>query len=814
MTPIKSLTPLQLCRRCDPAQFSFETTDDLPDLDDFIGQDRAIEAVRFGVNMDRKGYNIYALGPTGSGKYTLVHKYAQARAATQPPPSDWCYVNNFEQPYMPHMLRLPAGMGKQLRQDMSRFIEDLRRGLSSAFESEEYLARHQALEADFQERQQARLMALQEQAKTRELAMLRTQSGLVFAPIRDDNVLEPADFEKLTDEEKERIKAEVEVMQEQLQNVLYQVPRWERELREKIRELNQDVTGFVVDDLMADLREKYADLADVLRYLDNVKSDVSRNLGDFLSDERGGDADGAIPPGLRVNPLRRYEVNLLVNSSGATGAPVIYDSNPSYLNLIGRVEQMAQMGALVTDFTLIKPGLLHRANGGTLILDAIKVLTAPYAWDGLKRALQFGEIRIESPLQMLSLSSTISLEPEPIPLDIKVILLGEHRIYYLLSELDPEFAELFKVAADFDDELERDDESQLLYAQLIATIVRKEGLRPFDRTAVARVIEYSARLVSDSERLSARMQSIVDLLEEADHWADESDVSVITAEQVQQAIDAKTFRLDRVRDRIQEQALRETIMIDTEGEAVGQINGLAVLQLGGFAFGKPSRITAGVRIGKGEVVDIEREVEMSGPLHSKGVLILTSYLQARYAAEQPLSLSASLVFEQSYSGVDGDSASSTELYALLSAIAQTPIRQSLAVTGSVNQWGQVQAIGGVNEKIEGFFDLCRARGLTRDQGVLIPEANVKNLMLKAEVVSAVEAGEFAIYPVASIDQGMEILTGVPAGEPDEDGEYPPGTLNRRIADRLQTFSELRRQFDRSNQTDSDDKSIAPAPEDN
>ena len=550
MTPIKSLTPVQLCRRCDPAQFSFETTGDLPDLDDFIGQDRAIEAVRFGVNMDRKGYNIYALGPTGSGKYTLVRKYAEACAATQPPPNDWCYVNNFEQPYMPSMLRLPAGKGKQLRQDMSRFVEDLQRALSSAFESEEYLARHQALEADFQERQQARLMALQEQAKTRELAMLRTQSGLVFAPIRDDNVLEPADFEKLTDEEKERIKAEVEVMQEQLQNVLYQVPRWERELREKIRELNQDVTGFVVDDLMADLREKYADLTDVLRYLDNVKSDVSRNLGDFLSDEQAGGADGAIPPGLRVNPLRRYEVNLLVDSGDATGAPVIYDSNPSYLNLIGRVEQMAQMGALITDFTLIKPGLLHRANGGTLILDAIKVLTTPYAWDGLKRALQFGEIRIESPLQMLSLTSTISLEPEPIPLDVKVILLGEHRIYYLLSELDPEFDELFKVAADFDDELERDDESQLLYAQLIATIVRKEGLRPFDTTRRRPRDRVQRALVGDSERLSTRMQSIVDLLEEAIIGPTENDAQVITAEQVQQSHRCQDLPLEIVsRDR-------------------------------------------------------------------------------------------------------------------------------------------------------------------------------------------------------------------------------------------------------------------------
>jgi lon-related putative ATP-dependent protease len=796
VAPIKSLTPAQLCRRCDPAQFSFETTKDLDDLDSFIGQDRASEAVRFGINMARKGYNIFALGPTGSGKYTLVRKYAEARAAEQPPPSDWCYVNNFEQPYIPHMLRLSPGKGKQLRQDMSRFVEDLQGSLSSAFVSEEYLARHQSLEEDFQERQQARLTALQEQAKERDLAMLRTESGLVFAPVKDDNVIEPAEFEKLEDEEKERIKAEVAVMEEQLQNVLYQVPRWERELREQVRELNQGVTDFVVDDLMAELREKYAELEEVLRYLDDVKEDVGQNLGDFLADERTSDEDGAIPPGLRTNPMRRYEVNLLVDSSSSTGAPVIYDNNPSYLNLIGRVEQMAQMGALVTDFTLIKPGLLHRANGGTLILDAIKVLTAPHAWEGLKRALQFGEIRIESPTQMLSMTSTISLEPEPIPLDIKVILLGEQRIYYMLSETDPEFSELFKVAADFDDVLERDEKSQLLYAQLIATVARKEGLRPFDRTAVARVIEYSARLISDSERLSARMQSVVDLLEEADHWADQTAVDVVTADQIQQAIDAKVFRSDRVSDRIQEQTLRETVLIDTEGEVVGQINGLAVMQLGGFAFGKPSRITAAVRIGKGEVVDIEREVDMGGPSHTKGVLILTSYLQTRYAAEKPLSLGASLVFEQSYSGVDGDSASSTELYALLSAIAQLPIRQSLAVTGSVNQWGQVQAIGGVNEKIEGFFDLCTARGLTGEQGVLIPAVNVKNLMLKPAVVAAVEAGKFHIYPVATIDEGIEILTGVAAGEADENGEYPPDTVNRLVADRLQAFWDLRRQYDR------------------
>jgi lon-related putative ATP-dependent protease len=492
--------------------------------------------------------------------------------------------------------------------------------------------------------------------------------------------------------------------------------------------------------------------------------------------------------------LRRYQVNVLVDHSESEGAPVIYEDNPTYQNLVGRVEHMAQMGALLTDFSLIKAGTLHQANGGYLILDARKVLTQPYAWDGLKRVLQSGKIRIESVGQMLSLVSTISLEPEAIPLQVKVALFGEQLLYYMLWQLDPDFRELFKVAADFASDMDRSDDSQQLYARLIATLVRQDELRPFDRSAVARVIEHSARTVGDADKLSTQMRGLNDLLQEADYWAGQSKKEAVTAADVQRAIDAQIFRSDRMRERAQEAILRETLLIDTEGAQVGQVNGLSVISLGNFWFGRPSRITAQVRLGKGEVIDIEREVKLGGPLHSKGVLILSGFLGARYAGESPLSLSASLVFEQSYGGVDGDSASSAELYALLSAIAQVPIKQSLAVTGSVNQFGQVQAIGGVNAKIEGFFDICLARGLTGEQGVLIPAANVKHLMLRQDVVEAVEKGQFHVYSVETIDQGIDILTGVPAGEPDEVGCYPEGTINYRVKKRLSELAEKRQAF--------------------
>jgi lon-related putative ATP-dependent protease len=564
------------------------------------------------------------------------------------------------------------------------------------------------------------------------------------------------------------------------------------------------MANFAVGGLIDELREKYADFPDVVDHLDAVQEDVVENAEDFLpSEQNASNLMAALQGGQgqraqrREGRMRQYQVNLIVDHSESEHAPVVYEDNPTYQNLVGRIEHIAQMGALMTDFNLIKPGALHKANGGYLLLDARKVLTQPYAWDALKRALQAGKVRIESLGRRLSLISTVSLEPEPIPLDVKVGLFGDRLLYYLLYQLDPDFAKLFKVEADFEERMDRDEENQQVYARLIATMVDEHELRPFDQEAVARVIERSARMVGDADKLSTERESIEDLLREANHWAKEEESEVVTAAHIQRAIDAQVYRADRVRDRMQEAILRETVLIDTEGEEVGQVNGLSVIPLSNFAFGRPTRITARVSMGKGEVVDIEREVELGGPIHSKGVLILAGFLGARYAEEKPLSLSASLVFEQSYSGVEGDSASSAELYALLSAIAEVPLKQSLAVTGSVNQRGQVQAIGGVNEKIEGFFDICEARGLTGEQGVLIPAANVKHLMLRHDVVEAVEEGQFHIYPVETVDEGLEMMTGIPAGERDEEGNYPEDTVNHKVEARLSELAEMRAKFGES-----------------
>jgi lon-related putative ATP-dependent protease len=502
-----------------------------------------------------------------------------------------------------------------------------------------------------------------------------------------------------------------------------------------------------------------------------------------------------LPPSLAGAPLfRRYQVNVLVDHGQSQGAPVVYESNPTYDNLTGRIEHMAQMGALVTDFNLIKAGALHRANGGYLILDARQVLLQPYAWDGLKRAIRAREMRIEPLGQALSLISTLSLAPQPVPLDVKVVLIGERLLYYMLYQLDPDFGELFKVEADFNEEMPRTPENNRLYARLIVTIARREQLRPFDRGAIARVIEHSARLSGDAEKLSVHLLSISDLLREADYWASVAGNGAVTAGDVQRAIDAQIHRADRLQEQVQDQIRRGTILIDTTGARVGQVNGLSVVGLGHYAFGQPSRITARVRMGEGKVVDIEREVELGGPIHSKGVFILSSFLGARYAAERPLSLSASLVFEQSYGSVEGDSASMAELCALLSALAQVPVKQAWAMTGSVNQHGEAQPIGGVNEKIEGFFDVCRARGLTGEQGVIIPASNVQHLMLRHDVVEAVQAGQFHVYPMRTVDDAIELLTGVPAGERDAEGNFPEGGINQRVEARLIELAEKQRAF--------------------
>jgi lon-related putative ATP-dependent protease len=799
MATVTPLAPEALCQLCDPEQFSFKTTAELDDLEEVIGQDRAVEAINFAIGIRQEGYNLFALGPHGTGKFTSVNRSLKQKAATEAVPSDWCYVYNFEQRHMPNALMLPHGQGEQLHQDMSQLVEELFAVIPSAFEDEEYVNSRKAIDSEYQERHESAIEQIREDAKEKQIALIRTPSGLAFAPMHESEVIKPEDFLALPEEQRTEIEGQIEVLQSKLQDVLRQVPQWMREARARVKTLNEETATFAISPLFEEIYEKYKDLEDVLTYLEAVKSDIVKNNDQFLASE---DESQGEQPGAKSKPVESatgafatpYRVNVIVDHSRSEGAPVVYEQNPTYPNLIGRLEHFAQMGALLTDFTLIKAGALHRANGGYLIIDARKLLANPFAWEGLKRALRGGEITIEVPSEAGGLVTTIALQPRPIPLDVKVVLLGDRMLYYLMHEHDPDFGELFKVAADFDDQMDRSLENNQAYALLIGTLVRKEDLRHFDRSGVAKVIEYSARLVGDGEKLSAHMQSVADILREANYWAGESGSEVVDGQHVQQAIEAQVYRSSRLRERLQEAILRDTILIDTEDSKIGQINGLSVMMLGNYAFGRPSRITARVRMGKGEVVDIERQVELGGPLHSKGVLILSSYLGSRYTSGRPLSLSASLVFEQSYGGVDGDSASSAELYTLLSALSETPIKQSLAVTGSVNQHGQVQAIGGVNEKIEGFFDICSARGLTGEQGVLIPIANVKNLMVRQDVVEAVMEGKFHIYPIETIEQGIEVLTGVSAGVMDEEGSYPEGTINQLVSSQLASMAETRRKF--------------------
>jgi lon-related putative ATP-dependent protease len=785
---IQPLPPDRLYTACDPGALPFETTAELADTDEPIGQARAVESIRFAINMEHRGFNLFALGPEGTGRRSLVMRFLTQAAAGQDTPDDWVYVHDFDVGRGPKPLRLPPGRAVCLKKDMDDLVAELGQALPAAFEAEDYRSRRRALEGALKDRQEEKFQEVGREASGKSVALIRTAAGLALAPMRDGEVLSPDDFQNLPDEDQARFKTDMEALQAKLEATIKQVPLWERETRAKIRELDQEVVDYAISHLIDEVKEKYADLPDVLAHLDAVAADVAENVADFLPD---GDEERPRPkkPGRSgEGQIRRYRVNVLVDHGSTKGAPVVFEDHPTQPNLQGRVEHLAQYGALITDFNLIKPGSLHKANGGFLVIDARKVLMNPFSWEDLKRALKARELRIESPGQSLGLLSTVSLEPGPIPLDVKVVLIGDPMLYYLLSHYDPEFNKLFKVAADFDWRMDRTPENELGLARSVATLVRKEELKDLDRTGMARVIEQASRVIEDSEKLSTHMASLADLVREADYWADRDGAQVIAARHVQQAVDAATFRQDRVREHVQDEIRRGTMHVATDGAEVGQINGLAVLQLGRFSFGRPSRISATVRYGKGEVLDIEREVALGGPLHGKGVLILSSLLGARFGGDGPLSLAASLVFEQSYGGVDGDSASSTELYALLSALSQIPIRQGFAVTGSVDQFGRVQAIGGVNDKIEGFFDLCAARGLTGDQGVLIPATNVPHLMLRQDIVEACRQGRFAIYPVQTIDQGIALLTGTPAGIAGPDGRYPTGSVNARVQARLKAFA--------------------------
>lgn len=790
MPDILSLEPHQLHHACDPAEFDFQTTAELQGLSELIGQVRAMDAVRFGAGIHREGYNIYVLGPAGMGKRSMVQQFLSQQAGKEPESSDWCYVNNFAHPHQPQAIQLPSTRGAQLQRHMEQAVDYLRTAIPALFESEEYRAKAQAIQDDFNKRQEVAFKQLSEEAGRNQIVLLRTQGGFAFAPTRDEEVIPPDEFAKLPEEEQHRIAGTIADLQDRLEKILKQIPQWWKERSERMAELNRSTMQSTVNHLIDELRTHFTDLPVVLQYLDVVQQDMVEHADDFRKQEESTSQSGLTV--VTRESFHRYQVNVLVTNGKQSGAPIVSEDNPTYSNLVGRVEHIAQLGALVTDFTLIKPGALHRANGGYLLLDVRKVLTQPFAWDGLKRALQSREIRIESLGQMYSLVSTVSLEPQPIALDVKIILFGDRLFYYLLQQYDPDFGELFKVAADFEDRIERSADTHLLYARLVATLCAKENLLPFDRSAVARVIEHSARLVGDAQRLSTHMRSVADLLQESDYWARQSPQTVVTAAHVQQAIDTQIRRQDRIRNQLQEAILRGTLLIDTTGAVVGQINGLSVIELGGFAFAQPTRITATCRLGDGEMVNIEREVKLSGAIHSKGVLILSAFLAARYARNQLLALSASLVFEQSYGQIDGDSASLAELCLLLSSLANAPIRQSLAVTGSVNQLGQVQAIGAVNEKIEGFFDICAARGLSGEQGVLIPAANIKHLMLRHDVVAAVRAGTFRVYAVDTVDEAISLLTGEAAGSLGAGGWEPMGSINQRVAARIAELAEIRK----------------------
>ncbi len=790
-------------RSCDESALSFETTDDLEPLPGMLGQERAEQALRFGLSMKQKGFNLFVLGPAGMGKHRLVREVLRAADPRGAPVEDWVYVHNFSAPEKPRAIALPVGRGADLEARMGRVADELVATLRASFESEELRNEVRVIQQRIEGRQEEVLSKIGDAAEARSLRMMRTPQGLAFAPMKEGEVLDPERFKALPEEEQKQLKDALGELEEQLQEAMASAPRWQREAREELREIHRGAAQRSAHALLSDAREAFADIEAVSAWLEEAEHDIAQHAPALLAEPSGDDddADRALERVLAAagDPVIRYRVNLFIDRRGQDGEPVVEEDHPTLERLFGRVEQKARLGALVSDFTMIRPGAIHRANGGTLVLDARRLLTSPAAWDSLKRALTHRAIEIESLGRSMGISAG-SLEPDPIPLDVKVVLIGARQLYYALSGVDPDFDGLFKVAADFSDDVPWNAELELQFARLLAGIARSEDLRPFRRCATSRIIEHASRLAGDQRKLSTWLARVCDLMREADWQAASVDAPVVLREHVRRAVDAQRERDGRLVEATLERFRDGTVMVDTEGAVVGQVNGLSVMSVGHTRFGQPNRITCLVRLGKGEIVDIERESELGGSIHSKGMLILSSYLKASYAEDTPVSLTASLVFEQSYGGVDGDSASMAELCALLSAIARVPIKQSFAITGSVNQRGQAQVIGGVNEKIEGFFEVCRERGLTGEQGVLIPAANVPHLMLREDVVAAIEAGQFAIYPMTCVDDAIARLTGEDPGERGADGHYPEGSVHGRVERRLVELAEraaafLRRRHD-------------------
>jgi lon-related putative ATP-dependent protease len=791
---ITPLPPEKLYHHCDLSAFGFASTSELTPELSALGQDRAMDAIRFAIGLQHPGYNLFVSGSTGVGRRELVSRTIHAQADAGEPPQDWLYVHNFERRHEPRMLCLPQGQGRDLGRRMQQLIERLLMQIPEAFKSDEYRNRVQEISDEFEQREQDAFRELGEKAQADQVTLMRTPSGYSLGPLRDGKLMTPEQFKELPDAEQERIKQTLEALNSELTSLIRSMPKLQQEHRERMRELDDAITHSVIDPALKALREDYGSQPAVLEFLDQVHQDMIENVDDFFAQEKEENAKTPLHKLARSDAFRRYRINVLVSHDDGGGSPVVVEDIPSYQNLVGRIEYQAHFGTLSTDFSLIQPGALHRANGGYLIVDAQKLLSFPFAWEGLKRALRNHEVRIDPLEKMYGISGTRSLEAEPIPLQLKVILIGERRLYYLLKAYDPEFSSLFKIYADFNEQLDRSPDNLKGYLGLITQLVQEEALAPFSRAGLERVIEQSSRRVDDSAKLSLNRGQLIDLLREASYCATHAGASLVGAEHVSQALTMARRRSAQYSEMLQEQLERGTIMVATHGTAVGQANGLSVFQLGDQRFGKPSRISATARLGSGKLIDIERETELGGPIHSKGVMILSNCIGARYARNTPLSLHASLVFEQSYGMVDGDSASALELCVLLSAISGLPLRQSLAVTGSVSQQGEIQAIGGVNEKIEGFFELCQHRGLDGSHGVVIPASNVDHLILDQAVVDACRDGRFNIYAVSTLDELIALLFARDPGQADEDGRYPPASVNGRVQQQLLDWTEQARKL--------------------
>ncbi len=790
----RKLTAEEVRRVCDPDSLGFESTAGLEPVQTIIGQSRALQAIQFGLGIPNSGFNIYAAGLPGTGKMTAIIAFLQRVARDKEVPPDWCYVHNFQDSYTPKALKLKAGTGIQFQKDMKKFIETAQVDIKKAFESEDYIKRRDAIAHTFNERRENLFNQLNQLAHDNGFALQTSSMGLLLIPIVEGKPLTEQEMLGLTPKEKEKMGKRREDIQDQIKDAMSQMRNWDRESSEQVGKMDEEVVRFVLGTQIEELTKKYGDEnSDVVEYLKAVEADIIENKNLFRSSQEAEPINPFVQAIASQN-LKKYEVNVLVDNSHLKGAPVVMETNPTFNNLVGRLEREAHFGAITSDFTMIRAGSLHKANGGYLVVRIDDIMRNLMSWDCLKRSLRERKIMVEDLAERFGFLSMKTILPEPIPLNIKVIVIGENLYYYMLYALDREFPELFKVKADFDSRMDFNDENLKQYTCTLCAVCGKENLRHLDKKAVAKIVEHSSRLAEDQHKLSTMFSEIADIIREANYWAGLDGKSVINNAHVSRAIEQKVYRSDLIHERIREMIGREILKIDTEGEEVGQVNSLAIIDLGDLRFGKPTRITASVAAGREGLIDIEREAKLGGPIHTKGVMILSGLLSERYASSTPLSLSARLVFEQSYEEVEGDSASSTEFYVLLSALANAPIKQGLAVTGSISQKGEVQAIGGVNQKIEGFYEVCKAKGLTGEQGVIIPESNTQNLMLKEEVVEAIKKGKFNIYSVKDVDEGLEILTGIKAGKRLKDGNFEKNSINRRVQNRLEQLAKGMKEF--------------------